>query len=244
MRQHIAADESCAGGNVICPTCGENQSVPSASTLAVISFQCEHCGQSIVVEKAGAGLVVPCPKCGHKISVPDQTKQKSQPSAAVLNELNRSKRCPFCAETILSGARICRFCGYDLRTGKPAVRGSVLSPRHAILAILALAILTGGYIGYQEWKDKRVKVEMAANEERLAAEREKAQTEKRLAESKLAEARKLADETAALEAAKAAEEKRKAESFARIIEASETATSRIHEVDAALVVGINYERYS
>lgn len=31
-----------------------------------------------------------------------------------------TKVCPFCAEMIKRDAVICRFCGYDLRTGAPA----------------------------------------------------------------------------------------------------------------------------
>ena len=30
-----------------------------------------------------------------------------------------TKSCPYCAETIKRRAVVCRFCGYDLRTGEP-----------------------------------------------------------------------------------------------------------------------------
>lgn len=32
----------------------------------------------------------------------------------------KTRNCPYCAETIKAQALVCRFCGYDLRTGKPA----------------------------------------------------------------------------------------------------------------------------
>jgi predicted Zn finger-like uncharacterized protein len=38
-----------------------------------ISFNCDQCGQQIVVDEAGAGMLVQCPKCGEQITVPTPT---------------------------------------------------------------------------------------------------------------------------------------------------------------------------
>ena len=35
-----------------------------------ITFQCDKCGQNIVIDEAGAGLKVDCPKCGQAVTVP------------------------------------------------------------------------------------------------------------------------------------------------------------------------------
>ncbi len=35
-----------------------------------ITFACESCGQSIVIDEAGVGLQVTCPKCGKEITIP------------------------------------------------------------------------------------------------------------------------------------------------------------------------------
>jgi hypothetical protein len=36
-----------------------------------------------------------------------------------LNEQDNTKQCSYCAETIRAQAMVCRFCGYDLRSGQP-----------------------------------------------------------------------------------------------------------------------------
>ena len=37
-----------------------------------ISFNCEKCGQNIVIDETGAGQLVDCPKCGRPLEVPRQ----------------------------------------------------------------------------------------------------------------------------------------------------------------------------
>ncbi len=39
-----------------------------------ITFSCESCGQSIVIDEAGAGQLVDCPKCGTTLEVPYKSK--------------------------------------------------------------------------------------------------------------------------------------------------------------------------
>jgi hypothetical protein len=42
-----------------------------------ITFACESCGQSMVIDEAGAGLTVQCPHCGQSLTVPKATAAKS-----------------------------------------------------------------------------------------------------------------------------------------------------------------------
>ena len=48
-----------------------------------ITFRCESCGQSIVIDEAGTGLQVECPKCGQSLTVP-QAATESPLKAPVL----------------------------------------------------------------------------------------------------------------------------------------------------------------
>jgi len=37
-----------------------------------ITFACQHCGQSLVIDAAGASLTIPCPRCQQNLIVPNQ----------------------------------------------------------------------------------------------------------------------------------------------------------------------------
>jgi ribosomal protein L32 len=87
-----------------------------------VRFGCPTCTTSLTVSERFSGLRVRCPHCGNPVDVPaslnasapsvppdhDGAGADSAVTALVL------KRCPFCAEAILSEARLCRYCGQIL----------------------------------------------------------------------------------------------------------------------------------
>jgi Holliday junction resolvasome RuvABC ATP-dependent DNA helicase subunit len=46
-----------------------------------ITFNCDQCGQNIVIDEAGAGLATECPRCGQPLTVPSQPQRQAEPSA-------------------------------------------------------------------------------------------------------------------------------------------------------------------
>ena len=80
-----------------------------------ITFNCDKCGQQIVIDEAGAGQLVDCPKCAQHLTVPNPAPQRTTavppPQQASVAEM---QRCPGCKEVSPAGKKNCPICGFDL----------------------------------------------------------------------------------------------------------------------------------
>ena len=143
-----------------------------------ITFNCDKCGQNLVVDAAGAGHVIDCPKCGLPVTVPRQDAEHPKPVPSVPQQLAASppetKQCLYCAETIKAQSIVCRYCGRDLVAKRltEAVTAKVQGPLPAltsessppkgsnplpkILTVLVIiAVIAGGFFAYNFWKDQQ-----------------------------------------------------------------------------------------
>lgn len=107
-----------------------------------ITFNCEHCGQSLTVDESGAGSVVNCPKCSESALVPE-LKQPTQAAASNL------RLCPDCMREVSKRATACPHCGAPLVTAahKPQFTASTSSaskPKRGISVLRIVLMAVGG----------------------------------------------------------------------------------------------------
>jgi hypothetical protein len=75
----------------------------------MIHFRCPACKATLNVADEQGGSKLPCPKCGQRLQVPGKVATAPSPAAPA-----PTKACPYCAETILAAARLCKHCGQAL----------------------------------------------------------------------------------------------------------------------------------
>jgi DNA-directed RNA polymerase subunit RPC12/RpoP len=73
-----------------------------------ITFDCERCGQHIVIDEAAAGLQVQCPKCGENVTVP---KIAALPPAVTEPSGPKFVTCPHCGKDVWATDLSCVHCG-------------------------------------------------------------------------------------------------------------------------------------
>ena len=104
--------------------------------MPTMKFNCPHCVKSIEVGDDCIGMIITCPVCNGRISIAEPASSEcdgkkeiprssgsriaAQPESSLPPPLlPGGKRCPYCAEIIQKDSVVCRFCRFDLHTGKP-----------------------------------------------------------------------------------------------------------------------------
>jgi DNA-directed RNA polymerase subunit M/transcription elongation factor TFIIS len=57
-----------------------------------IFFNCQACGQHMVIDEAGAGIVIQCPKCGRDVGVPMAVASNPPPDTGSAKERTTALR--------------------------------------------------------------------------------------------------------------------------------------------------------
>lgn len=88
--------------------------------IALINFDCPHCGQNIDADEIMRGISFPCPACDREFSVPGEPEaEPALPVAATRPDTGQTtlrKRCHSCGGLCDTETVICVNCGYNFTT--------------------------------------------------------------------------------------------------------------------------------
>jgi phage FluMu protein Com len=99
------------------------------SSCMDIRFECEKCGQLLVIEEAGAGISIPCPSCSANLIVPVADKTADKPASDFFSQTRELKNAVVKAAVSLlfpPGANIPDAC-FDVWDNRARARGEILT---------------------------------------------------------------------------------------------------------------------
>jgi ribosomal protein S27E len=128
-----------------------------------ITFNCDKCGQHIVIDEAGVGMKLPCPKCGNELTIP------SNPGWLVqINEVIRAQVQKILAgRAMVADARLAvqdvlRETGYQPKAGTDGTVEDFRSEDRRNLVIETNVAIANGYRQMREANDPDILQEYPA----------------------------------------------------------------------------------